>query len=320
VDSDPNAIAREQAQAALFLNSPYGTPVIGWRHEMEQLSRDDAIAFYKRFYAPNNAVLVVAGDVTADQVRSYAEDTYGKVARRSGIGGPRHRPQEPPPVAERWLTLADPRVEQPALSRYYLVPSFATAKRGESEALEVLAHILGTGSNSRLYRALVVDKGIAVGAGAWYQSNALDQSKFGIYGTPRPGTTLPQLAAAIDDVIATLGEKGITAEELERSKTRLIADAIYARDSQASLARWYGTALTTGATVKDVKEWPDHIKAVTAADVQDAAKRWLDKRRSVTGYLVKSTSADTSSDKGPGKTPDTPATRTDARPPAGKRS
>jgi zinc protease len=310
IDNNPSARLGEQMDAALYLNHPYGKPVIGWRHEMEQLSRDDAIDFYKRFYAPNNAVLVVAGDVTAEQVRSYAEDTYGKIARRGDIGGPRHRPQEPPPVAERWLVLADPRVEQPSLSRSYLVPSFATAKRGESEALEVLAHILGTGSNSRLYRALVVDKGIAVSAGAWYQSNALDLSKFGVYGTPRPGTTLPQLAAAIDEVIATLAEKGITAEELERSKTRLIADAIYARDSQASLARWYGTALTTGATVKDVQEWPEHIKAVTAADVQNAAKHWLDKRRSVTGYLVKDAGAETDLDKAPDK----PTTRTDARP------
>jgi zinc protease len=288
VANNPAARLAEQIDAALYLNHPYGKPVIGWRHEMEQLNRDDAIAFYKRFYGPNNAVVVIAGDVDAGTVRTLAEETYGKVATRSDIG-PRKRPQEPPPVAVRSLTLADPRVEQPSLSREYLVPSFATAKRGESEALEVLAHILGGGSNSRLYRGLVVEKGVAVSAGAWYESNALDMTKFGVHGSPRPGVTLPQLESDIDAAIGDLIAKGVSEEELERAKTRLIADAVYARDSQASLARWYGASLTTGSTVDDVRLWPDRIKAVTAADVQNAARAWLDKRRSVTGYLIKDT-------------------------------
>jgi zinc protease len=189
----------------------------------------------------------------------------------------------------RSLTLADPRVEMPIMEREYLVPSFHTAKPGQSEALEVLAHILGKGSNSRLYRALVVDKNVAVSAGAWYDSAALDMSKFGIYSAPRPGISLPQLEAATDAVIAAVADKGVTPEELERTKTRLIADAVYAQDNQASMARWYGSALTTGATVKDVQRWPDRIRAVTAAQVQDAAHHWLDKRRSVTGFLIKDT-------------------------------
>ncbi|MGI8526223.1 MAG: M16 family metallopeptidase [Pseudolabrys sp.] len=289
VANNPGARLGEQIDAALFLNHPYGKPVIGWRHEMEQLSRDDALAFYKRFYGPNNAIVVIAGDVDADKVHAMVEDTYGKVARRSDIG-PRLRPQEPPPAAARSLTLADPRVEQPSLSRDYLVPSFATAQRGESEALEVLAHILGAGSNSRLYRALVVEQGVAVSAGAWYQGSALDMNKFGVHASPRPGVTLPQLEGGVDDVIAVLIAKGISAEELERAKTRLIADAVYTRDSQAALARWYGAALTTGSKVEDVLQWPDRIKAVSATQVQDAARHWLDKRRSVTGYLIKDTS------------------------------
>ena len=286
VANNPSARLGEQIEAALYLNHPYGKPVIGWRHEMEQLSRDDAIAFYKRFYGPNNAVVVIAGDVDADKARALAEQTYGKVAKRFETD-PRKRPQEPPPAAVRSLTLVDARVEQPSLSREYLVPSSALAKRGESEALDVLAHILGSGSNSRLYRALVVEKGVAVSAGAWYESNALDMSKFGAYGSPRPGVTLSQLETDIDAVIVDLIAKGVSAAELERAKTRLIADSVYARDSQVALARWYGVALTTGSTVEDVQLWPERIKAVTAADVQDAARNWLDKRRSVTGYLVK---------------------------------
>jgi zinc protease len=289
VRNNPHARLDEQVDAALFLNNPYGKPVIGWRHEMEGLTRDDAIGFYRRFYGPNDAIVVVAGDVEPQTALKFAQETYGKVARRNGIP-PRHRPQEPPPVAVRSLTLADPRVEQPSLQRAYLVPSFTTAKKGDSEALEVLAHILGSGSNSRLYTALVVDQRVAVSAGAWYDSTAVDPSKFGVYGAPRPGVTLPQLEAATDAVIAQVINKGVTPEEIARSKTKLIADAVYAHDSQASMARWYGAALATGASVSDVEHWPDRIRAVTAEQVQQAARHWLDKRRSVTGYLIKDTS------------------------------
>jgi zinc protease len=286
MENNPRARLGEQIDAALYLNNPYGKPVIGWRHEMEQLSRDDAIGFYRRFYGPNGAVVVIAGDIEPEQARKFAEETYGKV-KRSNVIVARKRPQEPPPVAVRSLTLADPRVEQPMMQRAYLVPSFATAKPGESEALEVLGHILGTGSNSRLYSALVVDKRIAVMAGAGYDSSALDQSKFSIYGSPRPGVTLRQFETEADAVIADVIAKGVTAEELERAKSRLIADATYAQDNQASMARWYGAALMTGATVDDVRRWPERIRAITAAQVQDAARRWLDKQRSVTGYLIK---------------------------------
>jgi zinc protease len=289
VANDPVARLGEQIDAALFLNSPYGRPVIGWRQEMEGLTRDDAIGFYRRFYGPNDAVVVIAGDVDAPAALKLAQDTYGKVPRHTAIL-PRHRPQEPPPVAVRSLTLADPRVEQPTMQRAYLVPSFATAKKGESEALEVLAHILGSGSSSRLYTALVVDQKLAVSAGAYYDSSALDMSKFGVYGAPASGVTLPQFEAAADAVIAQMIAQGVTADELARSKTRLIADAVYAQDSQASMARWYGAALTTGATVSDVQHWPDRIRAVTAEQVQQAAREWLDRRRSVTGYLIKDTS------------------------------
>jgi zinc protease len=289
IGNNPRARLGEQIDAALYLNNPYGKPVIGWRHEMEELSRDDAIGFYRRFYAPNNAVVVIAGDVDPAKARALVEETYGKVPRHNNLP-PRIRAQEPPPVAARSLTLADARAEIPTLQREYLVPSFATSKRGESMALEVLAHILGSGSNSRLYRGLVVDKQVAVAANAWYDASTLDLSKFAIGSSPRPGVTLTQLEAETDAIVVEVIAKGVTAEELERAKTRLIADAVYALDNQASMARWYGTALTTGASVNDVKNWPDRIRAVTAEQVQDAARQWLDKRRSVTGYLVKDVS------------------------------
>jgi zinc protease len=288
VANNPGARLSEQIEASLYLNHPYGRPVIGWRQEIEKLDRADAIAFYRRFYGPNNAIVVVAGDVEPDQVRALAERTYGKVERSFDVN-PRVRPQEPTPAAVRSVTLADPRVEQPSLQRNYLVPSTPTAKRGESEALDVLAHILGGGSNSRLYRTLVVEKGMAVNAGASYSGSSLDPTQFGIFGSPKPEISLPQLEAGIDAVIAELIDKGVSADELERAKIRLIADSTYAQDSQTSLARWYGTALTTGSTIDDVRSWPTRIRAVTAEAVLAAAKEWLDKRRSVTGYLIKDT-------------------------------
>jgi zinc protease len=286
VANNPAARLGEQMDAALYLNHPYGRPVIGWRHEIEQLDRDAALDFYRRFYTPNNAIVVIAGDVTEPEIRALAEETYGKVPRVAEIK-PRLRPQEPVQEAPRTVTLADPRVSQPNVSRYYLVPSSTTARPGESEALDLLVHILGRGSNSRLYQALVVDKGIAVNAAANYDGTAVDATRLSIYGTPKAGVSLTQLEAAIDAVLAELIENGVTAEELDRAKSRLIADAVYANDNQRMLAQWYGASLATGATVQDVQAWPDRVRAVTAENVRDAARRWLDKRRSVTGYLIK---------------------------------
>lgn len=286
VANNPAARLGEQMEAALYLNHPYGRPVIGWRQEIEQLTREDALAFYRRFYTPNNAVVVVTGDVTVDEVRTFAEQTYGQVGPVTEIK-PRVRPQEPVQEAARTVTLADARVAQPSVSRYYLVPSSTTAQAGESEALELLAHILGRGSNSRLYRSLVVNDAIAVNAGANYDSTALDATRLSVYATPKPGISLAQLEQALDDVLADVIARGVTAEELDRSKSRMVADAIYANDNPRTMAQWYGAALTTGSTVEQVRAWPERIRAVSADAVRDAARHWLDKRRSVTGYLIK---------------------------------
>jgi zinc protease len=286
VANSPAAKLGEEVQAALYLNHPYGRPVIGWRHEIEKLDRKDAIDFYNRWYTPNNAILIVAGDVSADEVKALAEETYGKIEPRAEIG-PRMRPQEPEQRSVRTVTFADPRVTQPSLQRSYVVPSAANAKPGESEALEVLSQILGSGTNSRFYSKLVIEKPMATSIGGWYQGSALDQTRFGIYGTPRSNVTLSELEEAMDAVIAEIAENGVTNDELERAKVKLVADVVYAQDSQATMARWYGVALTTGLTVEHLKTWPDRVQKVTSDQVRDAAKTWLDKRRSVTGYLVK---------------------------------
>jgi len=284
-DSNPAAQLSEAAQAALFTNHPYGRPIIGWEHEIRQLNREDALAFYRRYYAPNNAIVVVAGDITEKEVRPLVEKAYGAIPRQPEVK--RHaRPQEPEPRAHRRVVLSDPRVKQPQLSRTYLVPSYRLAKTGEAEALDVLAHIVGGGSLSRLYRTLVVENDMAVSAGAWYSGIDLDYSRFGIYATPKPGVSLETLEAAIDAVVARVAADGVTDAELDRAKTRLIADQVYAQDSQARLARMYGAGVVVGMTVEDIRAWPDQVRKVDAEAVRNAARTWLELRRAVTGHLV----------------------------------
>lgn len=284
-ENDPSAQLDEAVQAALFPRHPYGTPIIGWGHEIESLGRDDALAYYRRFYTPENAVLIVAGDVEAEAVVALAEETYGRIPARSEAPE-RRRPREPEPRAHRLVTLEDEKVEQPTHERVFLVPSYKTARPGEAETLEVLAHILGGGPSSVLYDALVVEQKLAVNAGAYYMGSALDDTRLWFFATPAPGVELAQLDAAIDRVLDKFVATTVDPGDLQRAKTRLIADAVYAQDNQVSLARWYGESLATGMSVEDVAAWPDRIDAVTAADLAAAARKWLEKRRAVTGFLL----------------------------------
>jgi zinc protease len=283
-DSDPADQLNEAVQAALYSHHPYGTPVIGWGHEIETLDRHDALAYYGRFYTPENAILIVAGDVEAAEVVDLAQSIYGKIPAR-GEAPKRFRPREPEPRAHRLVTLADEKVEQPSHQRVYMVPSYSTGKPGEAEALEVLARLVGGGPASLLHKALVLDEKIAVHIGAYYGGSAVDNTRFYLYGTPAPGVSLEELDRGIDRVLAKLAETGIDPADLERSKTRLVAAAVYAQDNQATLARWYGASLATGLTLDDIAKWPARIEAVTAEEVM-AALHWLEKRRGVTGFLL----------------------------------
>src|SRR5258708_11443235 len=244
VADNPEARLSEQTMAALYLNHPYGRPVIGWHQEIEKLGREDALAFYKRFYAPNNAILVIAGDVDVNEVRPLAEQTFAKVVAQPAIPARRVRPQEPEPVAPRTVTLADPQVEQPTVKREYLVPSATTAAAGESPPLDVPAQLMGNGSNSYLYRALEVDKPLAVNANAGYQGTSLDPTQFSISVAPRPGVEFSTVEQIVDNVIADLSQNTVPAEDLERVKTHLIAEPIYAQANQAPLAHCYGAGPT----------------------------------------------------------------------------
>jgi zinc protease len=284
VANNPGARLAEQMEAMLFLNSPYHRPVIGWDSEIAALTREDALAFYRRWYAPNNAVLVVAGDVDVATVRPLAEKYYGGLARADTP--PRIRTQEPPPEAARRVTISDPRVTQPSWSRIYLAPSQRAGETRLAQPLEVLAEIVGGGSTSILYRALVVEQNLAANADAFYDPVAVDLTTFRIGVVPRPGVTPERVEAAVDRELARIAKGEIPDGEVERAKTRLRAGVVYARDSLHTGARVLGEALTVGLAVDDVESWPDRVGAVTAAQVAEAAARLLDARGSVTGLLV----------------------------------
>ncbi len=283
-DSDPADLLNEAVQAALFTRHPYGTPVIGWQSDIEGLGRADALAYYERFYTPENAILVVAGDVEPAAVIDLAGSVYGRIPAR-GEAPKRVRVREPDIRAHRLVTLADAKVEQPSYQTVFIVPSYRTAAPGEAEALEVLAHHLGGGQASLLFKTLVVDRKIAVSAGTYYAGTALDDTRFYVYATPAPGISLETLDAEIERLIAEMARDGIAEADLVRAKTRLIADATYAQDSQVALAQWYGASLATGLSLADVAAWPERIEAVNAADVVKAT-RWFDRRRGVTGFLL----------------------------------
>ena len=288
VDNSPSGRLMEQVRAALYVNHPYGDPVIGWMHEIKELNMDAVTAFYKRFYTPSNAILIVAGDITAEQLRPLAEKYYG-VIPSTGPMKTRVRPLEPEPQAARRVTLTDPRVPTPSFRRIYTAASYSKAAPGEAEALDLLSHILGTGTTSRLYQRLVVEEKIASYAGAWYSGDSLDLGDIGVYAGPQPGSGKAELAkveASIDAVIQEISEKGVTEEELKRSKNSLLSSVVYLKDNQMRRARIYGVALTTGQTVRDIEEWPSRIEAVSAKQVQQAARKYLQIRRSVTGLLL----------------------------------
>jgi zinc protease len=287
IETNPEALLAEEIDATLYQNHPYRIPVIGWMHEMEKLNRTDAVAFYDQYYAPNNAILIVAGDVDEKEVRALAEKTYGSVPRGPYLP-PRIRPEEPEQNTARTVTLTDPRVSVPSFSRSWLVPSYHTAEPGEAEALDLLAEILGGGMRSRIYQALVVKTGVASSAGAYFDGSKLDESAFTVYGAPRGTAKLDEVQTAIDVEIASIVKDGVTEKELESARNRFLRSIIFARDNQSSMANLYGTALATGSTVKDVEQWPDRIKKVTTADIQEVAAKYLAGDHSVTGFLLPS--------------------------------
>ena len=285
-DSDPGALLNEQMSAAQFMNHPYGIPVIGWRHEMEALSRQDALDFYSANYAPNNAILIVAGDVVPADVLAMAKLHYGPVPPSDQIA-PRIRPSEPPQLAERRMVLADERVSQPYVMRTYLAPERNPGDQRQAAALTMLAQLLGgSGTTSVFARALQFDTQVAVYSAAFYDGLSIDKDSFGLVVVPNPDVSLADAEKAMDGVLDKFLTDGVNADDFARIKAQVRASQIYDRDDTQGLAREYGTALAIGLSVQDVQDWPDILQSVTADEVMDAARSVFDRHNAVTGWLT----------------------------------
>jgi zinc protease len=283
IDSDPAALAQEQIEAALHLSHPYGRPVIGWEKEIRGIGRAQAIDFYQRHYAPNNAVLMVVGDVTPDAVEKLAQEKFGGLSSRPLV--PRVNEPPPPRLAETRIDFTLPGTRLPMLMRIYRVPGYVTAPKGGAESLEVLAALLGSGATSRLYKTLVVDKKLAVEAGADYSGYTRGPAEFTVYAIPRDGISFATLESAMDDVIAGVSANAPEASAFQSVKTRLIANYTYEHDNQFVLANDYGQALMIGLSIADVEDWPNRIRAVLPQDVRMAALSYLKRDQAVTGRI-----------------------------------
>jgi len=287
-ENNAGALANEQFRAALYQNHRYGVPVIGWKHEIEQLDLDDALDFYDLYYSPNNAILIVAGDVEPDAVRALAETYYGVIPSEPNLPE-RIRPEEPPQRAERRITFVDPRVSQPYLTRSYLAPERDTGAQTEAAALVYLSELLGGSPfTSALGIALQFDTQTAVYSNAGYSGSALDDTSFGLTVVPAEGVTLSEAEAAMDQVLAEFMANDIDPDDIDRIRAQLRASEVYAKDSMQGLARRYGVALTQGLTIEDVQAWPDVLQAVTAEDIKAVAAKVLNKDQAVTGWVVAS--------------------------------
>ena len=284
VENNPAGLFREQKSALQYLNHPYGDPIIGWQHEMSNLGMEDALDFYKTYYAPNNAVLIVAGDVEPNEVRALAETHYGKIPANPDLPE-RSRPQEPRQMAERRMIFEDPRVAQPYVTRSYLAPERDSGEQEKAAALTLLAEILGGGTTSLMAEKLQFETQRAVNTAAYYWGTSLDDTTFTMVVVPAPGVTLQQAEDAMDEVIVSFLETGVDPEQLERIKMQVRASQIYARDDVGQLANRYGRALTQGLTVEDVQAWPDILQAVTPEQIVKAAREVFDRDKSVTGWL-----------------------------------
>ena len=284
IDNEPGARLSEAVDAVLYRNHPYRLPVIGWRHEIEGYTTEDALDFYERFYEPSNAVLVIGGDVTVEEVRRLAEKHFGPVPNGKTVT--RQRLQEPPPSAPRRVALTDPRVRQPYLIRSYQAPNFRKAKGNEGYALTVLSEILTGGTAGRLYHRMVIEQQSALGIDTGYDGGAYDVGRFNFYATPRQGGDLAAVEKAMDEQIAALLKDGVTGQEVADAKRRLQIAAVKARDSVSGPVFMVAEALGKGRTLADVQAWPERIDTVTTADILAVASAIFRPANSVTGTLL----------------------------------
>src|SRR5258707_11070583 len=244
-ETTPTALVDEPLNEQLFGgHKPYGMPVSGYVDDVKRLTVTDLVAFYGKYSAPNNGILIVAGDTTVEQVRKLAEKHYGPVASRKVE--PRRRPDAGASDLPQRTIRADARVAEPRWSRHYLAPSYRKGETQYAYALQVLAHLLGGGETSRLWRTLVVDRKLGLSAWASYSPTSLGITSFDLGVHPASTSPLAEVESAVGGQLGKLIDEGVTAEEVERAQNQLLAAAIYAQDSLASGPRTYGATLDIG--------------------------------------------------------------------------
>ena len=283
-DNDPEGRFMEKLRHLLMPHYPYGVPVIGWKREIEKLTAASAQKFYQSHYAPNNAVVVITGDVTPEYVMRLATAIYGPI--------PRHAvpPRKAVPALampkQQEFTMVDAGIEQPQLNYSVVVPSYSTQKNREAYAYEVLSEALDGGEVGALYKKLVIEDGLASGVGTSYDPDARGDAVFSIILSPQPGKKPEQLAKALQGTLQELAKTGFDEKSVEDAKQRLERDTIFARDGLIAPGYVFGMALTTGHGVTDVEEWPDRIAAVTAEDVNAALRDLVANPHHIVGMLL----------------------------------
>ena len=285
-ENNPRALFGEQMNAAQYLNHRYGVPIIGWMHEMESLDKEDALGFYDTYYYPNNAILVVSGDVEPDEVKRLAEKYYGVIPANPDLPE-RVRSAEPPQNAERRVIFRDARVAQEYVSRSYLAPERDPGNQEAAAALTLLAEVLGGGQTSYMTEKLQFEEQKAVWSGAFYRGTSLDDTTFDVVIVPVPGLELQEAEDAMDAVLQQFLIDGVDEEQLDRIKYQLRASQIYQRDNVDGIARRYGAAMAVGLSVEDIQSWPDVLQAVTPEDIMEAARSVFNPNASVTGWLTR---------------------------------
>ena len=275
-EDKPQSKVREQFHITAYQAHPYGRPIVGWMNDLENMTAADAREWYKNWYAPNNATVVVVGDVQADEVYKLAQQYFGPL--KPHVLPARKPQQEPTQIGERRITVKAQAKLPYMMMGFHVPPILSDSPQEDAYALEILAAVLSGNASARLNQHMVREKQIAIDADAGFDMlQRGKQSLFVLDGTPSEGKTVAELEQAIWQELESIQQSGITEEELLRVKAQVIAADVYQRDSMFYQAMQIGTLETIGYSHKMLKDYPARLGAVTAQQVQAVAQKYLRK-------------------------------------------
>lgn len=285
VENNPKALFGEQMASLTFVHHPYGTPLIGWQHEMKTLTMQDVLDFHQTYYRVNHAVLILAGDITAEEAKPLVEKYYGSLTPGQELP-PRQWVSEPPPRAEKLFVMHHALVNEPYWQRDYLAPSVNNGNQTLAIPLMVLSQALGGGQTSLLYQELVVKRKLATQINASYSGFSLGPDTFSVSAVPATNVDVSVLEKAIGEVLTQVKAAPLPNADIERAKTLLKAETLYAREGLQGMAYMVGWIKMLGLPTSYINDWPTLIDAVSAEQLQQAAKAVLVTEGSVTGLLL----------------------------------